>query len=520
MFTRKRLSTYVFTAMLIVLMVVGSAPGLLAAGTSTSGTLNIQQAIDWAYASDPTVKRAEMDVQVASLQRDKLALQNYYFVPNGPVTSTEQGIIKSYQQAEITLKTAQKAQKIQKDAISDSIITKYIAVIKAKDSVDLSQLTLITLQKQKAVRKISKDVGMLSQFDWDTMERGIAQAEEGLKAAQANYITTCTALNEAIGKNKSDNYEMLSTPIADTVLRDALDKETTSAIENSSAVWVAEQNVKNQEIAQQWVQPTVPSDIAAVQWDQAKMDEQKAKRDARTTVETAFFGLDALEKQIAADKIALATAQNNLRIAEVKYNIGTLPLISPAVGSADLMTSRVDYEKAKITLEQHRCDLIKTKADFYLLTGRTAFDSHDWSNAGLEKRDFSNLDLRPSGGYRVTFTLGLRSYNVDGSSKTMDAAPYLKNGRTYVPVGYLARALGAASSWDTETRKATLTRGTTTVILAVGDSTICVNGKYTNMDTAPEMINGRLMLPARYVVDAFGGRTTWDDKTRQIVIYK
>ncbi|MGE5418090.1 MAG: stalk domain-containing protein [Acidobacteriota bacterium] len=518
MFTRKRFSTYVFTAMLIVLMVVGSSPGLLA-GTPTTGAINIQQAIDWAFASDPAVKKADMDVEVASLQRDKLALQNYYFIPSGPISAADQAVVKSYQQSEITLKTAQKAQRIQKDVISDSIIAKYIAVIKAKDSLDLSQLTLTTLQKQKIVRKISKDVGMMSQFDWDTMERGIAQAEEGLKASQSSYTTACTALNEAMGKNKADNYEILSTPIADTVLRDSLDKETTSAIENSSSVWVAEQNVKNQEIAQQWVQ-TTPSDIAAIQFDQSKMDYETARKNARTTVESAYFGLDSLEKQIAADKIGLATAQNNLRIAEVKYNIGTLPLISPTSGGADLMGSRVDYEKAKITLEQHRCDLIKTKADFYLLTGRTAFDTKDWSNSGLEKRDFTNLDLRPNSGYRVTFTLGSRNYSVDGSSKAMDAAPYIKNGRTYVPVGYLAQALGASSSWDAATRKATLCKGSTTVILSVGDSTIGINGRYTNMDTAPEMIKGRLMLPARFVVDAFGGRTTWDDKTRQIVIYK
>ena|GEM_PF-5489080 len=53
--------------------------------------------------------------------------------------------------------------------------------------------------------------------------------------------------------------------------------------------------------------------------------------------------------------------------------------------------------------------------------------------------------------YRVTFVIGLSNYTVDGLEKNMDAAAFLENGRTYVPVRFLGNSLGMADSdigWD------------------------------------------------------------------------
>ncbi|MHB8156070.1 MAG: stalk domain-containing protein, partial [Desulfocucumaceae bacterium] len=44
----------------------------------------------------------------------------------------------------------------------------------------------------------------------------------------------------------------------------------------------------------------------------------------------------------------------------------------------------------------------------------------------------------------ASFRIGEGSYTVDGSVNTMDAAPFLKDGRTYLPVRYVALTCGAA----------------------------------------------------------------------------
>lgn len=119
------------------------------------------------------------------------------------------------------------------------------------------------------------------------------------------------------------------------------------------------------------------------------------------------------------------------------------------------------------------------------------------------------------------FRIDSNIYLVNGVSKVMDAAPYIKGDRTYVPVRYLAYALGVAESdvvWDEASQKVTLTKGDNVVEMTIGSTTITVNGEDQTMDVAPEITNDRTMLPARYVAEGFGCIVGWDPGTRTVLI--
>jgi hypothetical protein len=96
----------------------------------------------------------------------------------------------------------------------------------------------------------------------------------------------------------------------------------------------------------------------------------------------------------------------------------------------------------------------------------------------------------------------------------MDGAPFVSNGRTLVPVRYLADALGAQTAWDAATQTITITSGSTTVELVIGSTTIATNGTVSQMDVAPVVENGRTYLPARYIAQAFGNTVSWDAATQ------
>ena len=123
-----------------------------------------------------------------------------------------QELFNSFQQAEISLGVAKKVQATQKDLVAKNVIAAYNQVIKDKNNLDLARLSLEQLQKQTAIRKTSKDLGMISSFDWQTIERGLKQAEEGVKAAEATYRSSCLALNALIGKSKDNAYELVKGP--------------------------------------------------------------------------------------------------------------------------------------------------------------------------------------------------------------------------------------------------------------------------------------------------------------------
>jgi len=121
----------------------------------------------------------------------------------------------------------------------------------------------------------------------------------------------------------------------------------------------------------------------------------------------------------------------------------------------------------------------------------------------------------------AVFTIGSNKYRVGNEEKEMDVAPYVKNGRTYAPVRYLAYAAGLGEDqifWDGRARTVTLLAGKRVIQFKVGEKAYLLNGVAISIDAAPEIVNGRVMLPYRFVAQALGLKAEWDAATRQVII--
>ena len=62
-------------------------------------------------------------------------------------------------------------------------------------------------------------------------------------------------------------------------------------------------------------------------------------------------------------------------------------------------------------------------------------------------------------GEAAVFVIDSKTYQSGGISNTMDAAPFIMDGRTLVPVRYLALSLGVTDAnikWDADLQKITL----------------------------------------------------------------
>jgi len=119
----------------------------------------------------------------------------------------------------------------------------------------------------------------------------------------------------------------------------------------------------------------------------------------------------------------------------------------------------------------------------------------------------------------ISFVIGESKYTANGIEQTMDVASYIKNDRTYLPVRYVASALGVTDSniiWNDFDKTATLIKGDKVVQLKVGDTKMVVNGVAIAMDVAPEIASDRLMLPFRFIAQAFGASVAFDDATRTV----
>lgn len=125
----------------------------------------------------------------------------------------------------------------------------------------------------------------------------------------------------------------------------------------------------------------------------------------------------------------------------------------------------------------------------------------------------------------VKFKVGAADYQEQSGTSsrvvTADAAPFVRDGRVYVPLRYLALSLGIPETgiqWLPPDQKVTLVHNQTTLVLTVGSDKMQVNGVLRPMDVAPVIRDGRTFLPARYVAEAFGCRVAWDQAGQTVII--
>lgn len=107
---------------------------------------------------------------------------------------------------------------------------------------------------------------------------------------------------------------------------------------------------------------------------------------------------------------------------------------------------------------------------------------------------------------------------VNGQALVFDQPPVVVGGRTMVPMAAIFTALGADVSWDAPAQMVTASRGDTTIKLIIGMQSAQVNGHETSLTPAPQIINGRTMVPLAFVAQALGADVQWDGNTRTVTI--
>src|SRR5690606_3979033 len=100
----------------------------------------------------------------------------------------------------------------------------------------------------------------------------------------------------------------------------------------------------------------------------------------------------------------------------------------------------------------------------------------------------------------------------------VDVPPQIMGGRTMVPMRAIFDALGAAVAWDQAARTATAQRGSRVVRLTVGDRTAQADGAPVTLDVPPVLVGGRVLVPLRFVSEAFGAHVQWDPAARTVTI--
>lgn len=108
--------------------------------------------------------------------------------------------------------------------------------------------------------------------------------------------------------------------------------------------------------------------------------------------------------------------------------------------------------------------------------------------------------------------------NLDGQQLSFDVPPRIENGRTLVPLRAIFEALGATIEWDDASKTVTAEKGKTIIKLTIDQATAYKNGNEVKLEVAAKIINGRTLVPLRFVSEAIGATVNWNETTRLITI--
>ncbi|WP_010681216.1 copper amine oxidase domain-containing protein [Acetivibrio cellulolyticus] len=96
--------------------------------------------------------------------------------------------------------------------------------------------------------------------------------------------------------------------------------------------------------------------------------------------------------------------------------------------------------------------------------------------------------------------------------------PFIESGRTLVAFRAIAEGLGAEVSWDEDTKKVTVKKDGIVIELTIGNTTAYVNGSPLKLDVPAKIVNGRTVVPLRFIGESLNTSVDWVSEGQIVVI--
>ena len=117
-----------------------------------------------------------------------------------------------------------------------------------------------------------------------------------------------------------------------------------------------------------------------------------------------------------------------------------------------------------------------------------------------------------------TYTGNTFRLKINGETVSCSVPPIVFRDYSVVPARDVFEHLGADVVWYGPEERVTVNLGKTAVVLYINSITAYKNGKAETMPIAPKIINGKTMIPVRYVAESLGFDVQFDSKTDTILI--
>ena len=187
-----------------------------------------------------------------------------------------------------------------------------------------------------------------------------------------------------------------------------------------------------------------------------------------------------------------------------------------------------DYTTEEVTVKWYHYGKDNTKNLFFEYTQEEGYPAYIFGiskkfgpiSSGKYDVELTTGDIKETVSFVVVSEGNMKPANIqiNGIQKVFDTYPVNINGRNLVPLRGIFEALGATIEWDNDTQTVTAVKGKTTIVLKLGDQYAYINGEKVLLEVKAQSINGRTMVPLRFVGEALGAEVLWDGATQTVDI--
>jgi len=295
---------------------------------TATDTLTQTEAVQLAIKNSITLKNLDEEVERLELVKDK-AIDNVTYIPgydgSNPLVT---GAYKGSVQAQLGYDTTKKQIDLEKDKLEYNVILAYNNVVKAQKQSELAKLALEYAEINKRVVQAEHDAGNKSNYELQKVKASYDEALTNHNLADKNLKSVYMDFNHLVGFSSTEmptlDQQLTFEQFGDT--DQDLETHITRVLNDSTAVWLAEQKIKLEEFDVNYYtfnsKSNAPYDAEKIDVDKAENDLVDTKRQLEKGIRSLYVGIKQVEEKINDAESQLNLANETLKLAEVQYDVG------------------------------------------------------------------------------------------------------------------------------------------------------------------------------------------------------
>jgi len=348
----------VLIPVMLCFMLITSLPGYCqAAETAAPASLTVDEAVSRALKNSKALESIILGVDLANEDNEDAKGMwspkwDFEYEKTTPSIETRYSNLLS---AEYKYETSKMKQDMQREVVAAKAQKGYYDLLQAIDKVAVSKSSLTAAEKQFNISQAYYSCGMLSTAAYNQANIQLIQKQADLKAAENDLNNTYVTFNQLVGLKAQDRPALIDTPVLKNIEVKNLDSQIALIANEAPTQLISEEGADLQE---RLLGFTGSTDKAKIQVDQAELDTAKLKEDTIKGLYATYFTIMSMEESYQTTLRNVTIAEDNLRIAKLKFDIGMGTL-------SDVAAAETSLAQAKNSLLSLICKHEVLKATFF-----------------------------------------------------------------------------------------------------------------------------------------------------------